>query len=94
MVKALIKRKDKPVFSDGTYPWKDGKRTYMYNVNFVLYSNDLLWRPRLVMMSTLSSLVAQRFVIMTTCGDASNGKVGIMPTRGFQCLTRLAKWPS
>ena len=38
-----------------------------------------------VMMPTLSSLVAP-VVVLTTTGDTSDDKVGIMPTLGFQCM--------
>ena len=41
------------------------------------------WKPRVVMMPTLSSLVSPQVVAMTTCSDTSDGKVHIimmMPT--------------
>ena len=41
---------------------------------------------RVVMMLTLSSLMAPQVVIKTTCGDTSDDKVGIMTTLSFQCI--------
>ena len=39
------------------------------------------WKPRVVMMPTLSSLVASVVVIMTTCGATIDNEVGIMTTQ-------------
>ena len=44
----------------------------------------LHWKARVVMMPTLSSLVAPEVVVMTTSGATSDDKVGIMTTPGFQ----------
>ena len=41
---------------------------------------------RVVMMATLSSLVAPEVVIMTTSGATSDDKVAIMKTLRFHCL--------
>ena len=41
-------------------------------------------KPRVAMMSTLSSLVAHHVVITTTCGTTSEDKVGIMTTPTLQ----------
>ena len=44
------------------------------------------WKMRVVMMSTLSILVAPRVVVMTTCGATSDDEVGIMTNLCFQWL--------
>ena len=41
-------------------------------------------KPRVVKMPTLSSLMAPEVVVMTTSGAASDDKVGIVTTHGFQ----------
>ena len=45
----------------------------------------LQWKPRVVMMPTLSSLVALQ-VVVTTCSATSDDKVGIMTTLTFWCF--------
>ena len=43
------------------------------------------WKPRIVMMPTLPSLVTPQ-VVVTTYGLTSDGKVGIMPILDFQWM--------
>ena len=54
---------------------------YIYKIIYISY----YWRQRVIMMSTLSSRVASRVVIMTTCGAASDEKVGIVTIPCYQC---------
>ena len=44
------------------------------------------WKPRVIMMSTLPSLVVMQVVIMITCGTESDNKVRIMTTFGFRWM--------
>ena len=54
------------------------------------YMNDMIkyihLKSWVIMMPTLSSLAIPQVVIMTTCGVASDGKVGIMTAFCFQWL--------
>ena len=43
------------------------------------------WKPRIIMMPTLSSLVALEVVIMTTSSSTSDDKFGIMKSLNFLC---------
>ena len=52
-----------------------------YTVNFHCFEVNH-WRPRVVMVPTLSSLAAPEVVIKTTSGAASDDKVGLMITTG------------
>ena len=47
------------------------------------------WKPRVVMIRTLSSLRTPQVVVMTTCSTSSNDRVRIMATLGFQCSFRI-----
>ena len=53
----------------------------MFIKGFVQYN---LWKPRVVMLPTLSWLVALEVVFMTTSSVTSDDKVGIMTTLGFK----------
>ena len=46
--------------------------------------NEYHWKPSVVMISTLLSLVASGVVIRTTFVATSDGRAGIMATVGFQ----------
>ena len=56
--------------------------------------SHLQWKPRVVMMPTLSSLAAPEVVVMTTSGAASYDKVGIMTTPWFQFLSQHTRGPA
>ena len=45
---------------------------------------SLHWKPRIVMMPTLSALV-----MMTICGAVSDIEIGIMATLSFQCIMEI-----
>ena len=44
------------------------------------------WQPKVAMMPTLSSLVAPKVVIMTTCGTTRDAKLASWKLFSFQCL--------
>ena len=50
------------------------------------------WNSRVVIMPTLSPMVAPEVVITTTCGTASDGLVDIMTTLEFQWMLISLKW--
>ena len=47
-------------------------------------SHDLHWKTKVIILPTVSSLVALQIVVMPTCSTASDDKVGIIETLGFQ----------
>ena len=63
----------------------DIKRIYkILNIIKVFLERQVIhWKQRVVMMPTLSSLVAPEVVKITTFGATSDGKDGIMTTLSF-----------
>ena len=53
--------------------------------SFIETDKDFPWKPKVVMIPTLSSQVAPEVVVTTTSAAASDDKVGIMTTRCFHC---------
>ena len=52
------------------------------------------WKPIVIMMPTLLSLLAPQVVITTTCGVASDEKVVIVTNRGSPCNNKSYWWSS
>ena len=56
------------------------------------YMECIYWKPRVIMLpSLLSLLVAPEVVITTTSGDTSDNNLGIMTIFGFQCTFNFLK---
>ena len=57
---------------------------FLINVYYDDKIYSVRWKPRVVMMPTLSTLAAPQVVVATTCGAASDAKVVTMANLGFQ----------
>ena len=53
---------------------------------------EIHWKPRVIMMSTLSSLVSKTVVITATVGATHDAKARIIKTQGFRYLHKVLVW--
>ena len=72
-------------------PWLDGLRWPRGHRTTQWECFGFYWKPRIVIMSTLSSLVVPGVFVVTSSSAISDDRVDIMATVGFQyqCITAV-----
>ena len=69
------------------------RKTARINCIDIKHISRVHWKPRVTMVTSLSSLVALEVVDMTTSGGATEDKVGVMTASCSWCIKRQIKRP-